>query len=176
MAQPSYAPLANPISIIGPQFCVPNPVDLAIVRKMLAITDGNFVVTDLNDNLMFKLKEKIMAIHDRLVLLDAAGKPIVTLQEKIWTAHSRWQVFRGDSKDPADLLFSAKTSSIIQLKTKLNVYLANNTAEEMHKKHTVESVLLGKDKFMVTVYPNVDYAFIVALIVILDDINKAGES
>jgi uncharacterized protein YxjI len=41
----------------------------------------------------------------------------------------------------------------------------------MHKKHTVKSLLMGKDHFMVTVYPNVDYAFIVALIVILDEIN-----
>lgn len=43
---------------------------------------------------------------------------------------------------------------------------------QMHKKHSVESVFLGKDKFMVTVYPNVDYAFIVALIAILDGINN----
>jgi len=35
---------------------------------------------------------------------------------------------------------------------------------QMHKKHTA---LFGKDHFMVTVYPNIDYAFIVALIVIL---------
>jgi uncharacterized protein YxjI len=41
----------------------------------------------------------------------------------------------------------------------------------MHKKHNVQSVMLGKDNFSVTVYPNVDYAFIVALVVILDEIN-----
>ena len=42
---------------------------------------------------------------------------------------------------------------------------------QMHKKHTAQSILIGKDNFSVTVYPNIDYAFIVALIVILDDIN-----
>lgn len=42
---------------------------------------------------------------------------------------------------------------------------------QMHRKHSVQSVMLGKDTFAVTVYPNVDYAFIVALIVILDEIN-----
>lgn len=42
----------------------------------------------------------------------------------------------------------------------------------MKKHHTVGSVLLGKDTFGVTVYPNVDYAFIVALIIVLDEINK----
>lgn len=43
---------------------------------------------------------------------------------------------------------------------------------QMHKKHSVKSVLLGKDTFAVTVYPNVDYAFIVALVVILEEINE----
>ncbi|KAK8548169.1 hypothetical protein V6N12_061087 [Hibiscus sabdariffa] len=118
------------------------------------------------------------------------------------SAHDRWQVFRGESTDASDLLFSAKRSSMFQLKTKLDVFLANNTREEvcdfkvkgswferscavyagesstivtqMHKKHTVESILIGKDKFMVTVYPNIDYAFIVALIVILDGINSSA--
>lgn len=40
---------------------------------------------------------------------------------------------------------------------------------------SAQSVLLGKDNFMVTVYPNIDYAFIVALIVILDEINNSDE-
>jgi len=42
----------------------------------------------------------------------------------------------------------------------------------MHKKHTAQSIAFGKDNFMVTVYPNTDYAFIVALILILDEINQ----
>ncbi|KAB1224527.1 Protein LURP-one-related 15 [Morella rubra] len=46
----------------------------------------------------------------------------------------------------------------------------------MHKKHTAESILVGKDNFMVTVNPYIDYAFIVAVIVILDEINHAGTS
>ena len=42
----------------------------------------------------------------------------------------------------------------------------------MNKRHTAESMAFGKDSFMVTVYPNIDYAFIVALILILDEINQ----
>lgn len=38
----------------------------------------------------------------------------------------------------------------------------------MDKKLTFKSVLTGKDHFKVRVYPNIDYAFIVALILILD--------
>jgi hypothetical protein len=42
---------------------------------------------------------------------------------------------------------------------------------QMHKKQSLKRVFLGKNKFMVTVNPNIDYAFIVALIVILYNIN-----
>ncbi|CAL5440364.1 unnamed protein product [Camellia sinensis] len=122
---------------------------------------------------------------------------------RILTAHRRWQLFRGQSSDPKDLLFSVKKSSLIQFKTELEVFLAANTKEEvcdfkvkgswlerscaihlgntptiiaqMHRKHSVQSVVLGKATFVVTVYPNVDDAFIVALVVVLEEINEDRE-
>ncbi|RDX86584.1 Protein LURP-one-related 15, partial [Mucuna pruriens] len=210
MAYPNYpyppqplpsAPMpAVPAAVIGPQYCAPYPVDLAVVKKVMTISDGNFVVTDVNGNVVFKIKGSLLTLRDRRVLIDATGKPLVTLRAKIMTAHDRWQAFRGESTDPKDLIFSLKRSSLIQLKTKLDVFLAHNTKEDvcdfkvkgswferscviyagesntivaqMHKKHTVQSILIGKDHFMVTVYPNIDHAFIVALIVILDEINR----
>ncbi|XVF37452.1 hypothetical protein REPUB_Repub20aG0013100 [Reevesia pubescens] len=206
MANPSSStPLANPVSIISPHFCAPYPVDLAIVRKVFTITNGNFVVTDINGNIVFKVKGAFLTTRNRRVLLDAAGHPIVTLRKKVlMSAHGRWKVFRGDSTNSSDLMFSAKRSSIFQLKTRLDVFLANNKKEDvcdfkvkgswferscviyagdsstivaqMHKKLTVKSILIGKDKFMVTVYPKIDYAFIVALIVILDGINSTDDA
>jgi len=47
------------------------------------------------------------------------------------TAHDRWQAFRGDSTDAKDLIFSLKRSSLIHFKTKLDVFLANNTKEDV---------------------------------------------
>ncbi|KAB1209002.1 Protein LURP-one-related 15 [Morella rubra] len=47
---------------------------------------------------------------------------------------------------------------------------------KMQKKQTAQSFFFGKDNFMVTVSPNVDYAFIVALIVILDENSKPASS
>ncbi|KAK3028262.1 hypothetical protein RJ639_037596 [Escallonia herrerae] len=202
MAQPSYAPSYTPVSVAGPQFCVPHPTELAITRKVFSMSDDEFVVTDVNDNVVLKVREKTFSKRRRLV--DAAGNTIISFRPKSWTRHRRWEVFRGDSKNPADLLFSAKLSSLLQLKTNLNVYLANNTTEDlcdfkvkgswsggkctiyagdsstiiaqMHKKRSAKSVLLGKDKFMVTVNPNVDYAFVVSLIVLLDYISSQGTS
>ncbi|CAK8542067.1 unnamed protein product [Lathyrus sativus] len=201
--QPQPSPSAPmpplPAAIFGPQYCAPYPLDLAVVKKVMTISDGNFAVTDVNGNIVFKVKGSLLTLRDRRVLLDAAGNPITTLRRKIVTMHDRWEAYRGESTDSKDLIFTLKRSSLIQFKTKLDVFLAGNTKEDicdfkvkgswlerscivyagesnnivaqMHKKHTVQSVLIGKDQFMVTVYPNVDYAFIVALIVILDEIN-----
>ncbi|KAB1224565.1 Protein LURP-one-related 15 [Morella rubra] len=158
---------------------------------------------DVNGNVIFKIKGALLTLRDRRVLIDAAGNPIVTLRQKMMSAHDRWQVFRGESVEPNDLIFSVKRSSMIQLKAKLHVFLANNTKEDvcdfrvegswlersctiyagesstlvaqMHTKHTVQSILIGKDNFTVTVYPNIDYAFIVSLIVILEAINHEDD-
>ncbi|KAB2069293.1 hypothetical protein ES319_A08G087600v1 [Gossypium barbadense] len=184
----AYPPLATRVSVIGPQYCYPQPIDLVVLRKVLTISEGKFAVTDIYGNIMFKTKGKFFSIHDRRLLTDAAGNPVCTLRHK------------GESTEEKDLIFTAKRSSMIQLKTKLHVFLATNPKEDvcdfrmegswlerscfiysgerntilaqMHKKHSVESEFLGKDKFMVTVYPNVDYAFVVALIAILDGINN----
>ena len=50
---------------------------------------------------------------------------------QILTAHRRWKVFRGDASDDKNLLFSVKKSSLIQFKTKLDVFLASNTKEDV---------------------------------------------
>ncbi|KAL3617401.1 hypothetical protein CASFOL_037722 [Castilleja foliolosa] len=187
------------VSVVAPHFQVGYPVDLTIQKKTMSLAEGGFGVTDINGNIMFTVKGKIFSLHDRRVLIDAVGNPLITFQQKLLTAHRRWQVFRGESTDSSNLLFSVRKSSIIQFKTKLDVFMASNTSEDvcdfridgsyyerscvvyagntsniiaqMHKKHNMQSILLGRDTFGVTVYPNVDYAFITALIVILEEIN-----
>lgn len=198
-AMTSSQPLEKPVVVIGPQFLAQYPVDLTIASKLLTLGENNFSVTDVNGTLIFKLKSKLLSIHDRRFLQDAAGKTLATLRQKIATAHRRWEVFRGESTDAKDLLFSAKKSSIIQFKTGLDVFLGSNTSEnvpdfkikgtwkersctiylgesntiiaQMYRRHTVKTALLDADNFAVTVYPNVDYAFVVALVVVLDEIN-----
>ncbi|KAB1227970.1 Protein LURP-one-related 15 [Morella rubra] len=189
----SSTPVAYPASVINPCFCAPHPVDLEIFR-----TDDEYIVADVNrNNIVFRVQGDLFKLHDGVRLHDAAGDPVVTLRKKIMTAHSLWQVFRGKSIDSKDLLFSARKSSMLQVKTKLHVFLASNTAEdvcdfevkeswshdscaiyagnsstivaEMHKKSS-KSV-----KFMVKVHPNMDYAFVVAIILILDVMNTSSD-
>jgi hypothetical protein len=46
----------------------------------------------------------------------------------------------------------------------------------MNRQFTVSNVLLGKDTFGVTVFPHIDYVFIAALVVILDEIHREQSS
>ena len=43
---------------------------------------------------------------------------------------------------------------------------------QMSRQYELKNVLLGRDTFGITVYPNVDYALIVAIVVILDAIHR----
>ncbi|KAL9676234.1 hypothetical protein QQ045_004447 [Rhodiola kirilowii] len=113
-------------AIVSPQYVSPHPLDLSVVRKFVALTEGNFGVTDLQGNLLFKVKDHLFHIHDHRVLVDANGHPVMTLRKKVRTMHGRWQVFRGDNTEERDLLFTVRETSMIQLKAKLDVFLAHN--------------------------------------------------
>lgn len=45
--------------------------------------------------------------------------------------HDRWEAYRGESTNSKDLIFTLKRSSLIQMKTKLDVFLAGNTKEDV---------------------------------------------
>ncbi|KQK20307.1 protein LURP-one-related 15 [Brachypodium distachyon] len=198
-AAASGAPPA-PLPVVGQQFCAPYVVPLTVTKKAISLSDGDFAITDANGAVVLKVKGAIFSIRNRRVLLDAAGQPLLSMQEKVFSMHNRWEVFRGDSTNASDLLFTVKKSSMIQLKTEMDVFLAGNTAQQvcdfkikgsyfdrscafylgnsstmvaqMNRKFTVSNVLLGKDTFGVTVFPHVDYVFIATLVVILDEVHR----
>ncbi|RCV10157.1 hypothetical protein SEVIR_2G092600v4 [Setaria viridis] len=196
---PAQAP--TPVAVVSPpQFCAPYAVPLTVVKKAISLSGGDFVVTDANGAEMLRVKGAVFSVHDRRVLHDAAGQPLVSMREKVFSMHNRWEVFRGDSTNASDLLFTVKKASVFQLKTELDVFLAGNTAQQacdfkikgsyferscafylgnsnnmiaqINRKYTAANVLLGKDTFVVTVFPHVDYVFIAALVVILDEIHR----
>ncbi|XP_011042734.1 PREDICTED: protein LURP-one-related 15-like [Populus euphratica] len=178
--------------------------DLAISTKLWTLGESDFKVSDINGTVIFQVKSKLLTLHDRRFLKDAAGNTLVNLRQKIRTMHRRWEAFRGESKEEKDLLFTAKKSKLFQFKTELDIFLANNKGEvpdfkvkggygesscsillrdsnpmlaHMDRLHSLTTMILDTDSFGLTVYPNVDYAFIVALVVILDEINadRSGE-
>ncbi|KAL3715259.1 hypothetical protein ACJRO7_007056 [Eucalyptus globulus] len=195
-SETTYPPLVNPVAVVSRKFCTPNVVELVVVaRKHAAIPGGGLLVTDVSGNIVFRVKGSSVSVHEHLILNDAASNAVIL------TAHRRWQAYSGDSSCPDDLIFMAKKSSLMRIHgTEIDVFLAANTKEDacdfkvkgnwlersctiyagngtiviaqMHKDHKAQNIALGKDTFGITVYPNVDYALIVALVVILEEINE----
>jgi hypothetical protein len=72
-----------PLPVVGHQFCAPYVVPLTVTKKALSISDGDFAITDANGALVLKVKGSIFSMRHRRVLLDAAGQPILSMQEKV---------------------------------------------------------------------------------------------
>jgi uncharacterized protein YxjI len=112
--------------------------------------------------------------------------------------NTRWKVFRGDSTSRRDRLFTVTKPSVVPLRraTKVSVFPSNDAEQacdfrvtgsyhdgacavslgdsdtviaRIDRRVSVVSSLLGRSTYALTVNPGVDYAFIVALVVVLDD-------
>ncbi|XP_074592149.1 protein LURP-one-related 10-like [Curcuma longa] len=189
MADGKAARHVVPAELVGDrrQFTVPYAVNLTLTR-----TDTSkdlYKVEDTNGDVVFKVKGS--SLSSRLLLLDAAGTPLLTMKPKALTLHDTWSVFRGKSTSPNDLLFSVRRTKVFQWKDKFDVFLATNTDEaapcdfkiiSRSKKCTIcigetDEIIAQmhrKDKLEITVNPNEDFAFIVSLTVILEEIEKSS--
>ncbi|TKW29689.1 hypothetical protein SEVIR_3G412700v4 [Setaria viridis] len=193
---PSRAPApAAPVAVavVSPLFCAPDLVQLTVQPQ----ESSGYTVTNASGAVVLKARTKTLSFHNRLLLLDAAGHPILTLKEKKLTMHHRWEVFRGDSSNAGDLLFYTKKKS----DTEMDVFLAANT---MHRicdfkmqvdydgskaycafylgntnaiiARVVSTYMMnrkhGFSTVLLEVFPHVDHVFVGALVMILNEIHK----
>ncbi|GJN09884.1 hypothetical protein PR202_ga27932 [Eleusine coracana subsp. coracana] len=118
--------LQEPLPVVASHFCVPNVVTLK-VKQHMTLSNGDFTITDANDAVVLRVKSPVCTMHNRRFLSDSAGQRVVCMREK-----SKCDVFRGDSYNESDLLFTAKKTSMLQLfKTEMDIFLASNTAMEV---------------------------------------------
>ncbi|XP_060181900.1 protein LURP-one-related 14-like isoform X2 [Lycium barbarum] len=135
-------------------------------------------------------------LNKKRSMRDPAGLPILTMREKAMTNRHRWTVHGRESSDASHMLYSVQRSNALQMKTRLDVFLPSNAIEDVpifqvigsyhshsFKVHRGQTLLAevndnfklgsflwkGKESFQVRVYPGVDYAFIISLLVILNE-------
>nr|XP_043622538.1 protein LURP-one-related 10-like [Erigeron canadensis] len=194
MAQPDVPLILPPVSVIGHEFIAPYPLE----TKFEKYSKESLVITDINNKIILKVKPCDSSFHRQRLLLDADDRPIVKLREKNMSEHKQWNVYRGESKADADTIFSAKKEHALQSKKIcVNVFMANKSNSkgeydfrvkgnwskrsctvymgdsstsiaQMNSVQSLETKKVEKDKFTVTISPNVDYVFVVALIAIID--------
>ncbi|KAJ0243161.1 hypothetical protein HA466_0203830 [Hirschfeldia incana] len=109
--------------IVDQRFCSPNPVDLNMTSLV-----GNYIIKDGNENRLFEVKRGSGFVPKR-ILLDDSGSPILTMKMKFWSYHNGWEVFRGDSTNERDRIYTVKKSTLprTQLKGKFDVFVDPNT-------------------------------------------------
>jgi LURP-one-related len=112
-------------------------------------------------------------------------------------------MYRGDSTDEKDLICTIKTPKVIQFRPEYHVFLAGNASNEqqsditvkkgynsqqmtfylgdtdkvvaqMNVRQNIKTTLLDQDSYGLTIYANMDYAFVVAMTSILDAIRDAS--
>jgi hypothetical protein len=79
----TYPPVEHPVVVIGPQYLAQYPVELAISTKLWTLGENNFKVSDINGTLIFEVMSKLLSLHDRRFLKDAAGNTLVNLSQKV---------------------------------------------------------------------------------------------
>ncbi|XVF40810.1 hypothetical protein PTKIN_Ptkin01aG0146300 [Pterospermum kingtungense] len=148
-------------------FCVPYPVEL-IVKKHHGLFDVRYQVLDVNGNLFLQVDGSYKALHNKHIMRDPAGFPILTMREKAinrqhWTAHRDESLDRNISNFQVVGSFPSQSSKVYQGNTviaEVNYYLPWKS-----------SCKSRKEDFRVKIYPGVEYAFIVALLIMLTESN-----
>ncbi|XWS74748.1 hypothetical protein CRYUN_Cryun01aG0024400 [Craigia yunnanensis] len=187
------------IKVVGDRFCVPYTMELLVKRKIQSFSNAHYDVFDSTGNVLLQVDGGVRNFHKKRVMKDPAGLPVITLREKqALTWKQQWLIHQGESSERNHFLCSVQRSNALQIKNNLDVYLASSYKEDgrdfrvtgsftslSFKVRKGNSIIAevshnftwgsckGKDSFKVKVYPEVDYAFIVALIVIMDENDDA---
>ncbi|KAM7270587.1 hypothetical protein ACFE04_029801 [Oxalis oulophora] len=190
----------NIVNVIGDRgFCVPYAMELTVKKKIQSFSKAQFEIFDESgNNPLLRVDGNVWKLKSKRVMFDQAGFPVLTLREKVLTKRHQWTCHLGESSDDERLLFKVQRSSAIQFKSRLDVFLAGNNSKSQSDFHVIGcytnlsfkvckgktilaevnhmfkwgNVCRGKECFKVKVQPDVDYAFIVALLVILEELDN----
>eukprot|EP00270_Netrium_digitus_P004886 TRINITY_DN162_c0_g1_i4.p1 TRINITY_DN162_c0_g1~~TRINITY_DN162_c0_g1_i4.p1 ORF type:complete len:192 (-),score=16.52 TRINITY_DN162_c0_g1_i4:387-962(-) len=184
------------IDVFGRQFCPPYEVVLKLREKLLSVSGDDMNISDVSDNVYFKLKASVLTVTDRRSLYDANDIPICSMQAKFFSMHHTFFINRGGTPDPDAAIFTVKKRMISVLPT-FDVHFTGNEsgepdamitggllerkfsitsgsgvllAEASREAFSMENVVLGKETYFVRIQPGVDMAFIVSLICVVEEV------
>jgi len=69
--------MENPFQVINRAYCAPYTINLQINTE-------KGVTYDANNHRRFYIKHRFLTVHDRRVMYDDAGNPVLSLYKKVW--------------------------------------------------------------------------------------------
>ncbi|WRX12180.1 LURP-one-related - like 3 [Theobroma cacao] len=187
------------IKVVGDRFCVPYTMELLVKRKIQSFSNAHYDVFDATGNVLLQVDGGVWNFQRKRVMKDPAGLPVITMREKqALSWKQQWVVHQGESSEKDHFICCVRRSNALQIKNKLDVCLASRYKDDgrdfrvtgsfaslSFKVRRGNSIIAevshnftwgsckGKESFKVKVYPEVDYAFIVALVVIMHENDNA---
>ncbi|KAK4796103.1 hypothetical protein SAY86_028429 [Trapa natans] len=73
------------------------PEVLTVWRKSLLLNCNGFTVFDCKGNLVFRVDNYVAGHRGEIVLMDASGKPLLTIRRKRLSLGDNWHVFEGET-------------------------------------------------------------------------------
>ena len=67
----------------GPRICTPFVGPLTLTRKAFGLSVGDYKVTDANGAVVLRVKHEFFTSRRRRIVLDAAGRILLTLRAKV---------------------------------------------------------------------------------------------
>uniref|UniRef100_A0A0C9S982 TSA: Wollemia nobilis Ref_Wollemi_Transcript_8676_899 transcribed RNA sequence n=1 Tax=Wollemia nobilis TaxID=56998 RepID=A0A0C9S982_9CONI len=181
--------------LIHHKFCSDSTTIFTVWKKSLLFNSKGFTVFDASGNLVFRVDNYASNACNEIELMDHAGNVLITLRRKRFSMRNRWEAFRGDLRKPT---FTLTKSSRFSNKITANVFMnaggqrkqwdyqiqggfskpsctvfsaSGDVIAEVKRKEAKSNVMLGDDVFSLVVQPGADQAFVMGLVIILDQIS-----
>ncbi|KAG4941959.1 hypothetical protein JHK87_045830 [Glycine soja] len=170
-------------------------VVLTVWKKSLLPNCNGFTVFDTQrGNLVFRVDNYVARNKDQILLMDAAGTPLLTIRRKrLSLVSDTWLVFEGEGSVKQKLLFTAARKNvnakctlahIFNIKKEVAYEIEGSYAQrcctfynnnkikvaEMKMKET-----FGADIFRLFVQPHMDTTLAMAFVILLDHIRHLGD-
>ncbi|KAF8606972.1 DUF567-domain-containing protein [Ceratobasidium sp. AG-I] len=196
-----FSPLVpqNPPLGVLPAYAQNTEVTLKLREKRISLSGDSFAITDVSGRPYFKMEGNAFHIRDKKTLMQADGRPIFNIQNKLLSIHSQYLVYNATQSTESEPLFVVK-SHFSLTGAKLDVSFTNasdnrpvvfelkgsffdRSAEITMGGQPVARIsrqfmnsgqlLFDQQTYFLTVAPGVDVAMMVALCVCMDE--KANE-
>ncbi|XP_039010679.1 protein LURP-one-related 10-like [Hibiscus syriacus] len=153
------------------------------VRDKLFSVHNRRVLFDAAGIPLVSLRQKISSVHRRWKVFRGESEGAVDFLFSVKKSSLILRRMKTRTATSLDIFLASNTSEsrpdfkIIEnwCRSNCTVFHGDTIIAEMHKSQSVKSLVINADNYEITAYPNVDYAFIIALVVILDEINRNGD-
>ncbi|KAI9074261.1 hypothetical protein K1719_043746 [Acacia pycnantha] len=177
------------------------PVVLTVWKKSLLLNCNGFTVFDCQGNLVFRVDNYSARSKDEILLMDAAGTPLLTIRRKRLGLTEKWLVFEGESGGKAEARYSAKKqvnllnpkclAQVMSLASSNKYKIEGSYTQrccgvydekrrrvvEIRKKEAaVGGVAFGADVFRLIVLPDLDPALAMAFVILLNQMFGSSNS